>query len=316
MGVTTPMVNDDRTLKAQLSELKDLVGSRRIDAIVLSVGGNDIGFGNAIEALIAREYIGFPVRTNFGPEKAEIWGAVMDGQWASLENEVTSVIASKLTWGNDRIGLKGLSAQFDFLNQLIAQLGLNVDSIYLTEYPTNLQQGTASYCSRVLTGIKSVRALGGQIRRLEIEGSEITGADQNIVTPLNSLLASIVSALNTGNGATAPGWRFVTGIRTASEPHGLCVGPSFDGTYAPPRPTDLLRTFDVSGSRWFRRARESQLIQGPLNEAVQHTKGLAHPNQWSHRFVACQTLRALQLSNLGWQPRDRISPNGPICRLD
>lgn len=40
------------TLPAQIAELKQIIGSRKIDVLTLSVGGNDIGFSDVIQRLL------------------------------------------------------------------------------------------------------------------------------------------------------------------------------------------------------------------------------------------------------------------------
>ena len=47
-------------LPAEIAELKDIIGSRRINVLTLSVGGNDIGFTDQVESLIENTATGNP----------------------------------------------------------------------------------------------------------------------------------------------------------------------------------------------------------------------------------------------------------------
>ncbi len=62
-GLLGPMrsVGNPRVLlPAEIAELKDIIGSRRINVLTLSVGGNDIGFTNQVESLIENTATGNP----------------------------------------------------------------------------------------------------------------------------------------------------------------------------------------------------------------------------------------------------------------
>lgn len=316
LGVATPTILEGRQLESQLLALKHLIGTRKVDALQLSVGGNDIGFGNVIEALIAREYFGPPVNTNIGPEMGDVWIAVQNGQWADLENKILSVMQSSLAWGNDRVGLNGLGSSFEYLNSTIIESGIAVGAIYLTEYPTSLQTSGGTdpkYCDAVLTDV-ATKEVAGITFKLEIGGAEVSGVTENVVNPLNDILRNKTVELDARNGSGGPRWIHVGGIRQASESHGLCVGSNYAGPYAIPAPHDLLRIGTTADVRWFRRGKESSSIQGPFGSGI--SKGIAHPNEMAHKNIACITLRNMYIDGLGWKPIDRINSDKSqsICR--
>ena len=65
-GLLGPMrsVGNPRVLlPAEIAELKDIIGSRRINVLTLSVGGNDIGFTDQVESLIENTATGNPSRS-------------------------------------------------------------------------------------------------------------------------------------------------------------------------------------------------------------------------------------------------------------
>ncbi len=88
----------------QIQEVKNTVGKRRIDALVISIGGNDIGFSDDLTDLIEGDLFG---NDDANREKIRIR---IDKNLAELEEN------------------------FQILAKAVA--GLSVSQVYLTEYPT------------------------------------------------------------------------------------------------------------------------------------------------------------------------------------
>jgi lysophospholipase L1-like esterase len=66
VGMLGPMASigdPNHELPAEISELKQIIGTRQIDVLTLSVGGDDVGFSGLIQDLIDNTYVGRPSRT-------------------------------------------------------------------------------------------------------------------------------------------------------------------------------------------------------------------------------------------------------------
>jgi hypothetical protein len=94
----------------QIDELKATVGTRRIDALLIYIGVNDIGVASTLTNLVEGDA---PILGQGNPTQARIHA-----------QEVAS------------LNLMNLSAKFDILANAVSTL--NVGQIYLTEYPTGL----------------------------------------------------------------------------------------------------------------------------------------------------------------------------------
>ena len=89
----------------QLDELKRTVGERRIDALILSIGVNDVGFTGSLENLVKKD-LG--------------WGNDTENREAVMKK-----IDEKIA---------GLDTNFQRLASALARL--NIGQVYITEYPT------------------------------------------------------------------------------------------------------------------------------------------------------------------------------------
>lgn len=110
-GLLGPRTKDGKKIDGwignigQIEELKRTVGRRQIDALIISIGVNDVGFTGSLENL---------VKDDFG------WGNDTTNRKAVLD-KINRDIA-------------GLDARFRMLADALS--GLNVRQVYLTEYPT------------------------------------------------------------------------------------------------------------------------------------------------------------------------------------
>jgi lysophospholipase L1-like esterase len=152
-------------LQPQLEQLAELVGcsedtdtcQREIDALLISAGGNDIGFSFTLGSLIALDPL-----------------LVVNPIYGNLLANLVDDVASQID---------GLPRLFDDLVAAIAEL--DVAAVYLTAYP-DLSQ--ASVGGKVL----SCEAIGGDlVFGLEIDRDELDLVREEMLAPLNDALLSI-----------------------------------------------------------------------------------------------------------------------------
>ena len=182
---------------AQLQQLAATVGDRRIDALMVSAGGNDLGFG--------------PLAAT----------CVIAGN--CLEHKVTGADGTKVflptRFEQDRQLLEGrYQALQDALVNLRQPSGapVRIAEVYLTEYPdpttdvVDPKTGVAPPCGEMLEDI------------LWLIGAKISGPE--VVWARNTVLAALNNHVQAA--ATQHGWQFVDGVEDAFQGHGYCVGDS------------------------------------------------------------------------------------------
>lgn len=101
--------------RGQMQEVLDTVGQRRIDALMIYIGINDIGGPGTLSDLIKMDLFEFVPPGNTPQQRAD--------RRAAIELAATTAIAN-------------MPPKFDALKALVDQL--NVNDVYLTEYPTSL----------------------------------------------------------------------------------------------------------------------------------------------------------------------------------
>jgi hypothetical protein len=181
----------------QISELARTVQNRRIDALVVSGGGNDMGFGPLAGACvwasncITDDYFvtsangSGPVRV---PTRFDQDMALIAGRYAALDAAI------------DNPNPAGRPA-------------LRVARTFITQYPdstTERVNGQVVTCDEILEDI--AWALGSKM-----SGSEVTFARNTVLPRMNGAVAA---------AAGAHGWEVVTEHVAQSAGHGYCVGTS------------------------------------------------------------------------------------------
>jgi hypothetical protein len=168
-------------------------GITSIDALIVSAGGNDIGF-----AVIVGGCLIFPCAPGI----------------------LFAVPAH----------LSELAESFDALNRAILGLGIPVRHVFVTEYPD--VSTTPFYppppalpphgrCG----GPTTLNVPNGGFDLLTFEKADI--AARTVVGPLNAALAAFVTLANTTTPSGGPVWHFVSGISSSFHTHGYCMGWSF-----------------------------------------------------------------------------------------
>lgn len=236
---------------------------RTVDALVMSIGGNDAGFAPALAALVARD----DDTVTIGPSFGEIGTAVRSGAWAEIENQQNIYFQSNVAWSDIR-GLDRLAASLGEINDQLSAMKVQPRRVFATEYPSLGKTGgkpSPVWCRHILNGLFPNTTPGG----LEINSEEIAWSYDSVLGPLNATIQSASASL---------GWRYVSGLVALSEPHGVCSDrPYAPISYAPRHPIADTR---YSTLRWFRGAQEASDIQiAPLGEA----SGTVHPNELGMR---------------------------------
>ena len=170
----------------QIEEVKETVGKRRIDALVISIGVNDVGFTGSLKNLVMYD---------FG------WG----NDTANRKKEVERI----------RKKIDQLRVGYDELDRAIRQPDekgrvLDVGQVYITEYPTAL-------FDKIENG-RIVPSAGCEIFSSYFD-MDITPRDAE---DLKSLAGELNEAIETA--AETHSWVYVGGIADRFAGHGYCTG--------------------------------------------------------------------------------------------
>jgi hypothetical protein len=293
-------------MPSQIDQVKALVGNRRIDALTISIGINDIGFANVLKALLDTD----PVfdRVTYYSNIDEIGRAVRTGDWDDPGH------FGPFSEFGPAVGLDRLPHFFGELSQSIrTRLGDDAaGNVYLMEYPDATQfvprfaglaaqvlrdvyfrEGRVADCGSILEGLVAFE---------ELDSYEAGWARSHVLQPLNEAVRT---------AADVHHWTYIGGVAQESAPHGYCgSSPYEDSTIAAyglpeTRPGDFLSLFSLypgnprkggtwrsaevddswpsaREARWFRQASESSVLQG---RSVKETKGSMHPNEYGHRAM-------------------------------
>ena len=232
---------------SQVAEAKRAVQGRTIDALLLSVGGNNAGFSSTLTTL-ARDHL----RSDTGSSEldavyialigVELWYLKLSVGLAFVGNDATR----KVVQDESEAKIKELGAGYQRLASEIDS-GLAPKTVYITEYPTgifDLDDGSVGACGLFDLGI-----------------AQVTKEDVDLISylgkKLNEMIAASVTAINTETrGQPRAYWYLVDGIDGSFARHGYCAKESY-----------------------FRQAEESCRHQGDIN-------GTMHPNGSGHRAYA------------------------------
>jgi len=288
---------------SQIDQVAALVGDRKIDVLLVSVGGNDIGFSHLIRGLVDADELMDPIC--YGTDVANVFLAVEDGDWgrgSSLSYQLWPPVSCRATTAADGprlAGLRGLPGELDRLAQAI-ETTLDVEAVYLMEYPdpTGAAAGRGDGTCGEIVG-DTTPPFGFH----EISTEEQRQGRLRVLEPLNDVLA---------DAAGRHGWTIVGGIAERFfDGHGYCGDwPDYgypeayynaffadrldfpDGWYRHPALESLKIEAAAAGISWYRTAAQSAVLQGP--GARHNTMGTMHPNELGHLVMARATLAAIQ----------------------
>jgi hypothetical protein len=271
----------------QLDQVASLVGNRTIDALTVSIGGNDIGFGNVVTALILADD---------EDDRRLILGAVKTGNWNLVDASIDRMgLASYANIPGG--GLDGLPLLYEKLATEI-RAKLRPHRVYITEYPDPTKwvsrNGIRHYCDKMLGAI--ARFQGKILGNAHIDEAESKWAYEKVLVPLNYW--GRVAALRYG-------WKQVAGIAGSfGNGHGMCAARPYDPAAYSGNPYPLsVSPSTAPDFRWLRVGRESQTIQGPPEawpSPFQHlftdrksSTGTLHPNELGHRAIMERLLESI-----------------------
>jgi lysophospholipase L1-like esterase len=203
-------------LPPQVDAMKALVGPRSVDAVVVSIGINDLGFGSV-------------ARFCFDDGVDAAVAATVDC-WDKPYPTTTSSTTLRDFVRARAAALPGRYAQ---LADALGRAGVAASKVYLTEYPTESRDEHGQPCNPLVPYLDG-RPFGFSVRGT-ITRTESVEAEQELVTPVNTALKA---------AAATYGWHYVTGFAAQSLTHGLCAAsPWFVGVY-----DSLVTQHDVLGT--------------------------------------------------------------------
>jgi lysophospholipase L1-like esterase len=182
------------TLPPQVDAMKALIGSRRVDAVLLSIGINDVGFGN-----IAR----FCFDDGLDARDA----AAIDC-WDKPYPTASSPTTLRAWVRTRRAALPGRYAK---LAEAFRAAGVPASKIYVTEYPNPTRDQQGATCDPLIPYLDSTPF--GYSLRGTITRAEAADAESELLLPVNTALKAAAAAF---------GWHLVSGIASQSTPHGIC----------------------------------------------------------------------------------------------
>lgn len=194
------------TLAPQLLQMRRLARKREIDAVLISVGVNDIGFADVVVrclALPSCQRRAFPR--------------------PSSQTTLDQVMQKRIA---------GLPKLFNRLSRSLKRLGIPARHVFISEYPDTTRGQNGKFCDPLIkveaevlaqfapTGepmlLELIAAAASQV--VEFSRAETEWAYKRVLVPLNKALRA---------AAQKHGWRLVTGVAKGFRRHGNCSNLSW-----------------------------------------------------------------------------------------
>jgi len=283
---------DYSPLQPQLEVAQQLAGDREVDAVLLSVGGNDVGFGDIISACVGQEPCDSTGDVERGLGESNLSEALCTAvsipatgipAVGELYDRCKSYFQSANSLGQKtayqifqearpslqeqyKLIANGLNTKFPAINQ-------QAHRVYITEYPDTSQTETGALCSYRADRTDPFLNLPGMSAREWSWAAKFLTADG-----LNAEIRTATQRL---------GWTYVGGIFGDYATHGYC-----------------------SDQSWYARLQESLLRQG-------NVKGTLHPNRSGQTATASRIFQSLKgdLYAATGQPRLPRVANTPPALL-
>jgi hypothetical protein len=287
-------VDPEASLAPQIDEAAELVAGREVDALVVSIGGNDVKFASVLENCATKE----PCFDDPAPDDPSVHGAVADycaplGPLSFLCTKYFDDLYAKNAGSANRIfqygeplpvpddhrlGLDDLPADYGALESRLESLagpgelpGLFAPSgdarVYLTAYPgiTRREPATPGGPTEPC-GFDPLAPLAGRLKNLPgLSLVEVLWAESAVAPALTGAMHS---------SALAHHWRFVDGHVASFDGHGYCAD-----------------------ANWIERIPESIRAQARpsfgANAVTNAASGTAHPNALGHQAYASAIFAAL-----------------------
>lgn len=185
-------------LNPQIDDMKALIGHRKVDALVVATGANDLGLVDIVKNCVDFSYLADPVAWLLLPN-CDTHIPLLDSQGVDIFNRGIQAFPGRLSTLKDR--LNNLTVLDQSTGHLVP--AISPEHVYLTEYPDATRDGAGNYC----TVFNAVGFPG-------FDQTEWRWASQTVIAGLNQALAQ--AAGNTG-------WNYVGGIAGDFFSHGYCA---------------------------------------------------------------------------------------------
>ncbi len=185
-GIDAHRFAEPRLLAPQVDELEQIASRRHVDAVLLSVGANDVYFGPIVRFCMLKRRC---TEKRFDPE---------DEQHPTTG--VRQVLPEVVTGALGRIGGE-YAALAGRLSKLVAP-----DHVLIVDYFDPTRDSRGEFCERI--------GLPLPLGALQIDRDEAEWAATEILEPLNTKV---------GEAAESAGWTEVTGVSEAFRAHGYCA---------------------------------------------------------------------------------------------
>jgi len=288
----------------QIPRVAAMVGDREIDLLLVSIGGNDIGFSLLIAGLVDADPWLDPVC--YETDLQNVWDSIADGEWNRVSRiswRITDPFnircrSARVEDGITLAGLEGLPGELDKLAAAIDTL-LSPSRVLVMEYPDPTGFSTGTTTTEICDEIVGDAAPLG-LHEINREEQRLGGTE--VLDPLNALLR---------DASLRHGWDFAAGGAQAfADGHGYCAEwpnygyPAELGQRLPillhrlDYPDGWYRNGGLGGTErlegpinWYRTAGQSVALQGPDSRV--DTTGTMHPNELGHRAMADLVLAIL-----------------------
>lgn len=196
-------------LPSQVSQMQSLVGGREIDAVIVSIGANDMGFGSIVTFCAGGDRTAVPVDVdNACMTKRDVADNPFDDKKLTLDQVVVARIA-RLNCSNPAAGrtIGGQTCKpggaYGELAARLKEAGVQANRVYITEYFDPSTYPAGHYCEKMIDNPLGV-----------ITQEEATWASVRVVHGLNKAVHE---------AAARNGWNFVPGGQDGFDGHGYCA---------------------------------------------------------------------------------------------
>ncbi len=200
-------LTDQVPLPPQLAEVRRLVGDRQIDALLVTVGANDIEFADLLEQCFRQTDCHlrgaksrFESNIEGLPRRYDLLAACLspvdDSQRALCRRETETGFREEL--------------DDDLPPFPVDSLDVPPDRVIITDYYDPTRGDDGQVCDDILRGF----VVGGRLDRFGVDADEAAWASETVLLRLNDAV---------GEAADRHGWRQVNGIATDFRTHGYCA---------------------------------------------------------------------------------------------
>lgn len=215
-------------IPSQVTQVRQWLNGAELDVLILSIGGNDVGFGDVVTKC-------------------------MTPLTSCKDDQALETLIRRGKQGNtEYVGLDFLAGAYTNMKNRI-DADLKPKAVYIIGVPNPLRDQDGRFCHRFEDGVgilptsltdplnnPFVQMVGfstiGTLSPAEVDRGEAEWIEDTLINPLNARLAQIATSFNSS------GWRFV-GIDFMTRLHGYCSDDSWFHTFK----TSLATQGDFNG---------------------------------------------------------------------